>query len=312
LSLSTVNAFKHMESAGNVVLDDDQLKALQKTLNMILADIVSVCEENHITYTLGGGSALGAVRHHGFIPWDDDIDINMPRRDYERFIPVFTRKFGWKYWIHTPQGTKGYNLLLSRIRLKGTSVVTREDFKNKEAGAFIDLFVMENTFNNALIRNLHGLGCCGLGFLVSCRKFYRDRNEMMKMAADAGQDKMAKIFRMKILIGFLISFISLDTLVRAGDNMNRICKNDHSKYITVPTGRKYFFGEMYLRKDVCRTRKVLYDGNLYRVPRNTDLYLKNLYGDYMKLPSPDQIEKHIFFKPFYLSLEEKRSSSDGR
>ena len=68
MSLSTVNAFKHMESAGNVVLDDKQLAALQKTLNMILADIISVCEENNITYTLGGGSALGAVRHHGFIP----------------------------------------------------------------------------------------------------------------------------------------------------------------------------------------------------------------------------------------------------
>ena len=130
----------------------------------------------------------------------------------------------------------------------------------------------------------------------------------MKMAADAGEDKLAKVFRLKIAIGFLISFISLDTLVKAGDNWNRICKNDHSRFITVPTGRKYFWGEMYLRKDVCRTRKVLYDDNLYRVPRNIDLYLKNLYGDYMKLPSQDQIEKHIFFKPFYLSLEDKERS----
>lgn len=299
-----------MESAGNVVLDDEKLHALQKTLNMILADIVSVCDENDITYTLGGGSALGAVRHHGFIPWDDDIDINMPRRDYDRFIPIFTRKFGWKYWIHTPQGTKGYNLLLSRIRLKGTSVVTREDFQNKEAGAFVDLFVMENAYNNPLIRTVHGLFCYGFGFLVSCRKFYRDRKQMMKMAKDAGEDKMSGVFRLKIVIGFLISFISLDTLVRAGDNCNRFCKNYNSKYVTVPTGRKYFFGEMYLRKDVCRIRKVMYDGNLYNVPLNTDLYLTNLYGDYMKLPSKDQIEKHIFFKPFYLSLEEKRKSKD--
>ena len=167
LHLSTVDAFKHIHTQACVTLDDEQLLKLQRVLNKILKDIVTVCEQNDIRYTLGGGTALGAVRHHGFIPWDDDIDINMPRADYERFIPIFRQQFGDRYWIHTPLETKNYDLLLSRIRLKGTSVCTREDFGNPESGAFVDLFIIENTFDNALLRTVHGIGCNGLGFLVS-------------------------------------------------------------------------------------------------------------------------------------------------
>ncbi len=300
LNFSTVNAFKHISDAGSVVLNNEELLQLQKTLNAILEDIVSVCDEHNLTYTLGGGSALGAVRHHGFIPWDDDIDINMPRKDYDKFIPLFRAKFKNKYWIHTPKDTKGFNLLLSRIRLKGTSVVTREDFANKEAGAFVDLFVIENTFNNAFLRAIHGIGCNGLGFLVSCRKFYRDRKQMMSIAQNAGNKHLTKIFKLKIIIGFMISWLPMDRWVKIGDAWNRICKNNKSRYVTVPTGRKYFFGEMYRREDICKTRNVRYDGKLYKVPRNIKLYLRNLYGDYMKLPDPDSIEKHVFFEPFYL------------
>ena len=145
MSLSTLEVFKHIQPEGAVVLTDEQLLDLQKTLNGILRDIVSVCAKHHLRYFLGGGSALGAIRHHGFIPWDDDIDINMPREDHDRFVQVFRQEFGTKYWVHTPEETAGYGLLLSRVLLKGTSVRTREDFHNPECGAFIDIFVIENT-----------------------------------------------------------------------------------------------------------------------------------------------------------------------
>ena len=130
MSLSTLEVFKHIQPEGAVVLTDEQLLDLQKTLNGILRDIISVCAKHHLRYFLGGGSALGAIRHHGFIPWDDDIDINMPREDHDRFVQVFRQEFGTKYWVHTPEETAGYGLLLSRVLLKGTSVRTREDFHN--------------------------------------------------------------------------------------------------------------------------------------------------------------------------------------
>ena len=89
-----MDAFKNLKSGDLVTVDDEMLKKIQNVLLGILDDIITVCEKYKIPYTLGGGSVLGAVRHQGFIPWDDDIDVNFSRRDYERFIPAFRKEFG--------------------------------------------------------------------------------------------------------------------------------------------------------------------------------------------------------------------------
>jgi len=305
MNLETIGVFKHIKSKDAIVLTDDQLHALQRTLNGILRDIVTVCEENGLTYELGGGSCLGAVRHHGFIPWDDDIDINMPRSDHDIFIVKFREKFGDRYWVHTPRETKEYGLLLSRVLLKGTSVRTREDFHNKECGAFVDIFVIENTYDNKVLRQIHGIGCMAFGLAQSCRKFFRDRKPLLALLDGCGDEKekqqYLRVFRVKIAIGAVLSFMSLDAWIRAADRWYSMCRNDHSRYVTVPAGRKHFFGEMYLRSDLCRTVEIPYDGEKRAVPAAYDLYLRRLYGDYMQIPKDADKEQHVFFAPFYLT-----------
>ena len=280
--------------------DEATLKKVQQTEMEILRDFIKVCDENNLTWFGDAGSGIGAIRHKGFIPWDDDIDINMPRADYERFIPIFRQQFGDRYWIHTPLETKNYDLLLSRIRLKGTSVCTREDFGNPESGAFVDLFIVENTFDNALLRTVHGIGCNGLGFLVSCRKFFRDRKPLMRLAYDTKNRHLQNIFRFKIMLGALIAWIPIESWLFVGDRWNALCKDEHTQFVVVPTGRKHFWGEMYRREDICDTTKILYDGAMLCCPSNIDLYLTRLYGDYMRIPDPDSVEKHVFFAPFRL------------
>ena len=212
MGLSTVDAFKHIRSEEALTLTDEQLKDLQRTLNGMLSDLDECCRRNGLTYVLGGGSCLGAVRHHGFIPWDDDVDVNMPRADLEKFLVLFEKEYGDRYWVHSPQTTKGYGLTLSRILLKGTSVRTREDFQNEECGAFLDIFPIENTYDNKLLRRLHGLSCMAAGFAQSCSKFKRDRKELLRLASsieDPGERKhYLKIFRVKIALGCLF-FLAL-------------------------------------------------------------------------------------------------------
>ena len=166
-SLSTFDLFKHLESGNTVSVSDEELKLMQEYLTEMLEDISTVCEENGFFYTLGGGSALGAVRHHGFIPWDDDVDVNMPRKDLAGFTARMEEKFPDKYWVRTPQKTDNYGLLMVQIRRKGTSVRTRDDYWNEECGLSIDVFPVENTYDNKLLRLVHEIGCYYYGFAVS-------------------------------------------------------------------------------------------------------------------------------------------------
>ena len=92
MSLSTFDFLKNSRSDGGFYLDDEQLKALQNALLSILADISELAEENGIPLYLSSGSVLGAVRHGGFIPWDDDIDVNLERRYYSDFISLLREK----------------------------------------------------------------------------------------------------------------------------------------------------------------------------------------------------------------------------
>ncbi|MBO4862948.1 MAG: LicD family protein [Eubacterium sp.] len=304
-SLSTVEAFKLLRSRDTIELTDDQLIDLQRTLYDILYDIVRFCDRYKIRYELGGGSVLGAVRHGGIIPWDDDIDINMPRRDYEKFRRLFPRKMGEKYWIHTPEKTNNLALLFSRVRLKGTSVKTREDYYTDECGAFIDIFIIENTFDNPVLRKIHGYGSLALGLLLSCRKFWRDRKMMVKLVKSNKRriDGMTKIkcaFIIKILLGLPLAILPINFWTRLANNWNRMCRNDKSKYVTTPCGRKHFFGELYKREDLVSTVPMQFGDIEAQIPRAYDYYLTRLYGDYKQIPKDAEQEKHLVYEPFIL------------
>ena len=95
MGLSTFDAFKHLKAEGAIPLEGDRLVALHGRLVSILDDILVVAQETGASLVLGGGTALGAVRHKGFIPWDDDLDVNMPRADWTRFRAAFIQFVGF-------------------------------------------------------------------------------------------------------------------------------------------------------------------------------------------------------------------------
>lgn len=311
MGLSTVDAFKHLKASDAIEISSAELRRLQLVLVGIVADIDAVCRDNGLNYMLGGGSALGARRHNGFVPWDDDVDINIPRADYDRLIPLFRARFGNRYWVHTPVETPGYGLALGRIRLKGTSVRTREDIANgqTECGAFVDIFVVESVPSNRIFRAFHGLGSLAIGFLYSCRKFFYERRLVSRWMVE--NFRMSAIFRMKLAVGLLVAFASLDFWTRLWDWWNRLCRDSESEYVTVPVGRRHYFGELTSRAGFCDTVDTEWEGLKVKVSADLDGYMRRLYGaDYMTPPPLDKREKHVLFAPFVLSdVSDKESES---
>ena len=102
LTIAMKDPENNVELSKVVVLCDDDVKLIQKYLLIMFDDIVGVLDELGIEWQLSGGSALGAIRHKGFIPWDDDIDINIKRLDVCKFASRFEEKYGDLYWVKVP------------------------------------------------------------------------------------------------------------------------------------------------------------------------------------------------------------------
>ena len=301
---STVDQFKQpLDVKGAVSLSGDLLKRYQSFLLEIAKDIIDVCEKEDVAYHLSGLSALGAVRHGGFIPWDDDIDIDILGSDFERFEKAFLAAHSDKYWLHTYK-KHNYGILVSRVRLKNTVFRAREDFDNDECGFFVDLIRIENTFDNPILRFMHGMDCMGMGFLLSCRNYFHNRRHILLMAGN--NKKLVAVLKVKIFIGRLVSFRSLDKWAEKTQRCYSRCKNNRSEYVSVPAGRRHYFGETYRRADFVESRKACFEGHMWNVPRDCDGYLKSMYGDYMKLPTPEEREAHVI-----LELKFPNEEGDG-
>ena len=296
MNLSTVGAFKRLpEQEGVIRVEGELLKSLQRVLCDMLSDIARVCEAEHIDYVLGGGTCLGAIRHHGFIPWDDDVDINMTREGYRRLRTALLSAYPGKYVIQDPQDTEGYELGFPRVRLCNTVLRSREDFDDGECGVYVDIFLIEDVPDNAIARKLHGFGSLALGFGLSCRRFYEHAAAYLKLAGN--DEEIGQVFRRKISLGRLCAFASPKAWTRAWDRWNGLWHAPGSTYVSMPVGRKHYFGETYRRSDILPGDLADFEELEVRVPRNAEAYLAQLYGpDYMQLPPESDRETHVVYE----------------
>ena len=125
-------------------LTDDESKALKKTLLAMYVDIARLCEAHHLTVMLCGGSCLGAIRHKGFIPWDDDLDIGMPREDYEKFIEYTKKNPSNLFSLQDESNEKNWFLTFCKVRKNDTLFIeSMSDGLYSNNGLFIDIFPLE-------------------------------------------------------------------------------------------------------------------------------------------------------------------------
>lgn len=273
-------------------LTESQLKKLQEMLLSMMVDFKKICDDNDINYMLSGGTCLGAVRHKGFIPWDDDADLMMLRSEYEHLKKVIQcdPTFQQKYILVEPLSDPKYVCKMPKIFLKG-SVYTEISKAgiDKFNMIYIDLFVIENVPKCHFMRKLKGK-IYDFAYLASslCAD-YRYPSPAIEEACLENKE-LANYYHMRRSIGKLFDhiggmkfYLKLDEKLARQDKVTGI--------VAVPSAIRYE-REVFEYRVFDETIEVKFCNIDFKIPKYYDAYLTNLYGDYMKIPPADKREVH--------------------
>lgn len=273
----------------------NESKALKQVLLEMYADIARLCASHRLTVMLCGGSCLGAIRHKGFIPWDDDLDLLMPRKDYEQLITLLGQgALGENYEFNTPNPhSDAKNVFLKIYRKNTQNVDIYSDGSPFPKGIAIDVFALDAVPRTRLGQALKGLIANGLQFIsiVVLYTQYPSRHLREFMSMD---QSLLRRYRIKCVLGKIFGIIPHRKWVWWFD---RFVASDRSDCpLGIPTGRKYYNGEIFPREIYLPPREVEFEGIKAFIPGNYDPYLRNLYNDYMKLPPIEKRERHFIIK----------------
>lgn len=269
---------------------------LQPKWNRILFGIfqkfIEICEQNNLTYYCVGGTLIGAVRHHGMIPWDDDIDVSMPRPDYDRFREICRTTDLGNYELRCAENTADYYFQFSKLCDKRTTIMEQSDMPCV-FGLFIDIFPVDGA---------------GDDFDEAVRIKYKYRKIQNQLEAISTRYRFTTFMRLlgdrfewgrfvHKLIGFFFRKPYRYILMRRLDKAMRTYDFATSKYVVTYSG-VYDTKEIYLRELLGTPVQVPFENLSVSIPEHWDAYLRHFFGDYMQLPpEEDRHYKHakVFF-----------------
>lgn len=285
-------------------LSPDEAQGLKSILLEIYQDLVRVCEEHGLVVMLCGGSCLGAVRHQGFIPWDDDLDMIMPRRDYERLKQLLVEGvMGERYEYLFPEKGKDSLCMFMKIYRKGTKCVEMgNEYTDFPKGISVDIFPLDGASANPLCRKI--VGFLANGLRLTANMVYEATYPVSEATRNMRNMSGAGGWMMSIrgLLGKIMSVVPHRLWVNWYDAL--VANEKDTGLLAIPTGRKLYGGEVFPANVYLPPRTATFEGIEVHIPNQVEKYLINLYGhSYMQLPPVEKRERH-FIVDFDLNCSE--------
>lgn len=259
-------------------MEKEQLLKVQKIQLEMAKDIKRVCEENEIPYFMYRGTFLGAVRHKGVIPWDDDMDFGMLRKDYEKFCRIANEKLSEQYCFQNWHTDENYALPFGKVRKRGTVFVEAKCARLPENGIYIDIYPLDYAPADPHQRKV-----------LAKKLLHLFRVKLMKCRYTPWMEENKIIWKKRIgylLYQFVALFFSQQALRRCYEKLVLEVPEGDTLYEQSALPIAYYFEKAWCAE----LKEYAYEDTSFSGPENYDAFLSSLYGDYMELPPADKRE----------------------
>lgn len=279
----------------------DVSRIWNERITKILEKFVEICEKNNLRYILSYGSVIGAVRHKGIIPWDDDIDVAMPQPDYDKFLDICKKIDLGDYELFTPEETPGFYAFNALLVDKNSSLMLWRKHLCV-LGLFLDIFPISGISKGREMRSkLFYKMCDYQDYLLAVSSKY-DRRTLYNIWCN----KKFRRFFSAIICSLNRNFFRKWILQKAKQIRTKY-EYENSEYVVNYTpvyGEKQIFPKKWIEETIL----VDFENLKVRIPKDYDAYLKHFYGDYMKLPPEEERDDRHEFD--YLNFNERKSRSE--
>lgn len=261
------------------------IRDVQKVQLEILLEFDRVCKKNAIQYQLFAGTLLGAIRHKGFIPWDDDIDVCMLRKDYDKFIKLGKKELSDSYFLQTHKSDKDYIMSFAKIRKNNTLFIEESTSESKiHSGIYIDVFPMDNVQPGKM------LGIMQQKTLFVLGRINLSRIKKISLQATKPIEKYVSLgfhYILKLIPKAWTNYLLDKLLIMFNDR-----ETEYVTHLSNGVSRSRYFRYIQRKDEVYNTINGEFEGCYFPIPAQYEDDLTRLFGDYMKLPPIEQQKPH--------------------